>query len=144
MSQALAASFNSWEKEREQYNIPKGNEDAASASSVGCDIHKLNNQTKHGILFSACLHLTDPQQWSESDVNRWLNWAIKEFNLEGVDTQNFAMEGKEMCAMGKEMFLARTPPFMGDILWEHLDRLLKGKRSRSSSVPPFTVSLRVV
>ena len=29
--------------------------------------------------------------------------------------------------MGKEMFLARTPHFMGDILWEHLERLLKGK-----------------
>lgn len=32
-----------------------------------------------------------------------------------------------MCAMGKENFLARTPPFMGDILWEHLEILQKGK-----------------
>lgn len=31
-----------------------------------------------------------------------------------------------MCAMGKENFLARTPPFMGDILWEHLEILQKG------------------
>ncbi|KAJ6222509.1 hypothetical protein RDWZM_001054 [Blomia tropicalis] len=90
MSQALAASFSSWEKERDMCNIPK-----------------------------------DPQQWSESDVSRWLGWAIKEFNLEGVDIRNFSMHGKEMCSMGKEMFLARTPHFMGDILWEHLERLLK-------------------
>ena len=27
MSQALAASFASWEKERDEFNIPKGNDD---------------------------------------------------------------------------------------------------------------------
>lgn len=66
----------------------------------------------------------DPQQWSESDVSRWLDWAIKEFNLEGVDIRNFSMQGKEMCALGKESFLARAPQFVGDILFEHLERLL--------------------
>lgn len=111
MSQALAASFNSWEKEREQYNIPKG--------WSGLHLNLI-------YLFTYIIWL-DPQQWSELDVNRWLNWAIKEFNLEGVDIRNFSMLGKEMCAMGKEMFLARTPHFMGDILWEHLERLLKGR-----------------
>lgn len=37
------------------------------------------------------------------------------------------MTGKMICEMGKEMFLAQTPPYVGDILWEHLDRLLRGK-----------------
>jgi c-ets proto-oncogene protein len=69
----------------------------------------------------------DPRLWSESDVSRWLNWAIKEFSLEGVVLQHFRMRGRDMCAMGKENFLARTPPFMGDILWEHLEILQKGK-----------------
>ncbi|XP_075591538.1 ETS-like protein pointed isoform X4 [Dermatophagoides farinae] len=90
MSQALAASFASWEKERDEFNIPK-----------------------------------DPQLWSESDVNHWLLWAIKEFNLDGFDAQSFLMTGKMICEMGKEMFLAQTPPYVGDILWEHLDRLLR-------------------
>ncbi|KZS13545.1 Uncharacterized protein APZ42_021296, partial [Daphnia magna] len=66
-----------------------------------------------------------PRLWSESDVSRWLNWAIKEFSLEGVVLQHFRMRGRDMCAMGKENFLARTPPFMGDILWEHLEILQK-------------------
>ena len=70
---------------------------------------------------------SDPRLWSESDVSRWLNWAIKEFSLEGVVLQHFRMRGREMCAMGKENFLSRTPPFMGDILWEHLEILQKGK-----------------
>ncbi|CAG2161881.1 unnamed protein product [Oppiella nova] len=93
MTQALAASFNSWEKERELLNIPK-----------------------------------DPRQWTEVDVTHWLNWAIREFCLEGVNTHNFStMKGKDMCALGKDSFLARTPPFMGDILWEHLDILQKAE-----------------
>lgn len=54
-------------------------------------------------------------------------WAIKEFSLEGVLVGQFRMRGRDMCAMGKENFLARTPPFMGDILWEHLEILQKGK-----------------
>ena len=70
--------------------------------------------------------LSDPRQWTEVDVTHWLNWATREFSLEGVNHQNFTMRGKDMCALGKDSFLARTPPFMGDILWEHLDILQKG------------------
>jgi len=36
------------------------------------------------------------------------------------------MTGKQICAMGKESFLARAPAFMGDILWEHLEILQNG------------------
>lgn len=72
-------------------------------------------------------HQPDPEQWSETDVGKWLAWAIKEFNLEGVDVHKFHMCGKAMCDMGKEAFIAQTPPYMGDILWEHLDHLLKTK-----------------
>lgn len=67
-------------------------------------------------------------------MSRWLNWAIREFSLEGVVLQHFRMRGRDMCAMGKENFLARTPPFMGDILWEHLEILQKGTLHHTSSV----------
>jgi len=96
MTQALTASFSSWEKERDGLAITK-----------------------------------DPRQWNELDVARWLHWAIKEFSLEGVAMHNFNMKGKDMCALSKEEFLARTPPFMGDILWEHLDILQKGRATDS-------------
>ncbi|GAB6023133.1 hypothetical protein CHUAL_007216 [Chamberlinius hualienensis] len=88
MTQALQASFSSWEKERERLGIPK-----------------------------------DPRMWNEDAVAHWLFWAIKEFSLEAVNPQNFAMKGKDMCAQHKEQFLTLAPPFMGDILWEHLDIL---------------------
>ncbi|XP_078038732.1 ETS transcription factor pointed isoform X3 [Augochlora pura] len=92
MTEALEASFASWEKERVRLNITK-----------------------------------DPRQWSEAAVAHWLHWAIGEFSLEGVAMQPWQhMTGKQICAMGKESFLARAPAFMGDILWEHLEILQKG------------------
>ncbi|XP_043590910.1 ETS-like protein pointed isoform X5 [Bombus pyrosoma] len=92
MTEALEASFASWEKERVRLNITK-----------------------------------DPRQWSEAAVAHWLHWAIGEFSLAGVAMQPWQnMTGKQICAMGKESFLARAPAFMGDILWEHLEILQKG------------------
>ncbi|XP_020281129.1 ETS-like protein pointed isoform X5 [Pseudomyrmex gracilis] len=92
MTEALEASFASWEKERLRLNITK-----------------------------------DPRQWSETAVAHWLHWAIREFSLEGVAMQPWQhMTGKQICAMGKESFLARAPSYTGDILWEHLEILQKG------------------
>ena len=71
--------------------------------------------------------LADPRQWSESAVQNWLQWATREFSLEGVSMQPWqSMTGKLICAMGREAFIARAPAFMGDILWEHLEILQKG------------------
>ncbi|KAK7870960.1 hypothetical protein R5R35_012175 [Gryllus longicercus] len=104
MTEALKASFASWEKEQLRLNIVK-----------------------------------DPRQWTETHVAHWLCWAIREFSLEGVAMQHFRMQGKDICAMGKEAFLARAPPFMGDILWEHLEILQKDvekERSAQENLPP--------
>nr|CAD7461142.1 unnamed protein product [Timema tahoe] len=76
-----------------------------------------------------------PRLWSETHVAHWLYWAIREFSLEGVPLNQFHMRGKDICAMGKEAFLARAPPFMGDILWEHLEILQKVERQSTSIVP---------
>lgn len=37
------------------------------------------------------------------------------------------MTGRDVVEMGREGFLAIAPPYTGDILWEHLDILQKGK-----------------
>lgn len=100
MTEALVASFASWEKERVRLNITK-----------------------------------DPRQWSEAAVAHWLHWAIGEFSLEGVAMQPWQhMTGKQICAMGKESFLARAPAFMGDILWEHLELLQKDVDAEKASL----------
>ncbi|KAF5308148.1 hypothetical protein FQR65_LT06327 [Abscondita terminalis] len=66
-----------------------------------------------------------PRQWTESQVAHWIQWAMKEFSLEGIALHHFHMKGKDICAMGKDAFQARAPPFVGDILWEHLELLQK-------------------
>ncbi|XP_072165787.1 protein C-ets-1-like isoform X2 [Diadema setosum] len=67
----------------------------------------------------------DPSQWTECQVVAWVLWAIKEFSLEGVSVTNFRISGRDLCSLPKTDFLSRAPPFMGDILWEHIDMLKK-------------------
>ena len=69
------------------------------------------------------------------DVVHWLCWATNEFCMEGVEIDKFNMTGREMCAMGKDNFLARTPQWMGDILWEHLENLQRGEYLIESVTP---------
>jgi c-ets proto-oncogene protein len=84
---------------------------------------------------------SDPKQWTHVQVQQWLTWAIREFSLEGVFTNTFSMDGLQLIQMGREDFLAKTPPFMGDILWEHLEILQKGtcegKNSGAVVTRPF-------
>ncbi|XP_054258312.1 ETS-like protein pointed isoform X2 [Macrosteles quadrilineatus] len=98
MTEALKASFASWEKEQIKLNIVK-----------------------------------DPRQWTENHVAHWLDWAIREFSLEGVHLQQFYMRGKDILAMGKDAFLAKAPAFTGDILWEHLEILQKDADAEKES-----------
>lgn len=74
------------------------------------------------------LLFSDPRLWSEEHVVCWLSWATKEFSLECVNIEAFSkMRGRDMIALGRDGFLAKAPPFTGDILWEHLEILQKGK-----------------
>ena len=83
-------------------------------------LHKSSFNVKH--LFT----IPDPLKWSADQVVQWINWAVKEFSLQGVMIGKFAMPGKDILMLGRESFLDRAPQFMGDILWEHLEILQKG------------------
>ncbi|XP_018917034.1 protein C-ets-1 isoform X2 [Bemisia tabaci] len=105
MSDALKASFASWEKEQIRLNIEK-----------------------------------DPKQWTEEQVAHWVCWAMREFSLDSSSPQQLFMKGKDICAMGKNSFLARAPMYLGEILWEHLEMLQKEVELDQASlenVPPM-------
>ncbi|XP_074652550.1 protein c-ets-1-A-like [Tubulanus polymorphus] len=72
----------------------------------------------------------DPHDWNEIHIIQWLNWAIREFNLQGVYVDNYLMKGKLLCGLSKDSFLSLSPPIMGDILWEHLQLLKDGDGSK--------------
>ena len=69
----------------------------------------------------------DPSVWSREQVSQWLSWAMKEFSLQGLQVSSLQMDGRELCSVTKQEFLSRAPAFMGDILWAHLEILLKEK-----------------
>ncbi|KAM4796940.1 protein C-ets-2 [Rhinophrynus dorsalis] len=68
---------------------------------------------------------SNPWLWNDQQVCQWLFWAVNEFSLENVNYQKFIMSGQELCNLGKENFLELAPDFVGDILWEHLEQMMK-------------------
>lgn len=42
----------------------------------------------------------------------------------------YARKGRHLCNMGRERFVAEAPPFLGDILWEHLEMMQRGERCK--------------
>ncbi|XP_062500595.1 protein C-ets-2-like [Corticium candelabrum] len=78
----------------------------------------------------------DPMKWSVSEVQIWLAWAIHEFHLERIERDNFRVDGPTLCAMSQQDFLRRTPQFMGDILYAHIQHLRSA--SASSVSQPYS------
>ena len=69
----------------------------------------------------------DPRRWTTAHVLQWLQWASVEFSLAHLNFSRFQMNGYQLCALGKENFLQLAPDFVGDILWEHLDQMMRGR-----------------
>lgn len=67
----------------------------------------------------------DPSQWSETHVMVWLKWIAQEFNILGINPANFTMRGKDLCQLKRDEFLDLAPPYLGEIMWEHLEILKK-------------------
>uniref|UniRef100_H2YZV8 ETS domain-containing protein n=1 Tax=Ciona savignyi TaxID=51511 RepID=H2YZV8_CIOSA len=65
----------------------------------------------------------DPKRWTAPQVKTWARWIAQEFSIPSLDESNFCIPGSMMCSLRKESFLHLCPPFVGEILWEHLDRL---------------------
>lgn len=41
------------------------------------------------------------------------------------------MDGQVLCNLGKERFLELAPDFVGDILWEHLEQMIKENQGKT-------------
>ncbi|XP_012679047.2 protein C-ets-2 isoform X2 [Clupea harengus] len=80
-----------------------------------------------------CGIANDPHKWSRQHVMKWLHWASTEFSLTNVNFFKFDMNGQELCDLGKDNFLELAPDFVGEILWEHLDQMMKGCHEKVNS-----------
>ena len=66
-------------------------------------------------------------EWNEAHVQHWISWAIREFNLVGVNQTGFNITGKELCEMQHSDFVQKVPHDKGDVFWTHLELLRKCK-----------------
>ncbi|KAM6970330.1 protein C-ets-2 [Aplochiton taeniatus] len=86
----------------------------------------------------------NPFTWTKQHVLHWLQWAASEFSLANVHYFKFDMSGQELCDLGKDRFLELAPDFVGDILWEHLEQMMKACQEKdvpkmhSNVVPSVT------
>lgn len=53
--------------------------------------------------------LSDPMQWSASDVKSWVMFTVQHYNLPMVPTEYFAMDGPALVALNEEEFNQRAP-----------------------------------
>ncbi|XP_076457817.1 GA-binding protein alpha chain-like isoform X2 [Babylonia areolata] len=67
----------------------------------------------------------DPVLWTRVHVKHWIQWAVKEFGLVGVNISNFNMDGAKLCALTHPEFVSYIPHDPGDIFWTHLELLRK-------------------
>ncbi|XP_025934943.1 protein C-ets-2 isoform X3 [Apteryx rowi] len=73
----------------------------------------------------------NPWLWTEQQVCQWLAWATNEFSLVNVNFHQFLMSGQDLCNLGKERFLELAPDYVGDILWEHLEQMIKDSQEKT-------------
>ncbi|MBN3297955.1 ETS2 protein, partial [Amia calva] len=83
---------------------------------------------------------SDPKAWNKQQVIQWLSWAANEFSLANVNFHNFNITGMELCDLGKERFLDLAPDFVGDILWEHLEQMMKDIQEKQQSQCPSSAA----
>lgn len=65
--------------------------------------------------------------WNVDHVKIWLTWAVGQFNLEGIDVENFNMTGQDLCSLEHEHFVQLIPNDVDNIFWTHLELLRKCK-----------------
>ncbi|KAL4695022.1 hypothetical protein H8959_000117, partial [Pygathrix nigripes] len=140
---SLFAVFPSLNEEQTLQEVPTGL-DSISHDSANCELPLLTPCSK--AVMSQALKATfsgfkkeqrrlgipkNPWLWSEQQVCQWLLWATNEFSLVNVNLQRFGMNGQMLCNLGKERFLELAPDFVGDILWEHLEQMIKENQEKT-------------
>ncbi|EPQ08482.1 Protein C-ets-2 [Myotis brandtii] len=140
---SLFAIFPSLNEKQALQEVPTGL-DSISHDSASCELPLLTPCSK--AVMSQALKATfsgftkeqrrlgipkNPWLWTEQQVCQWLLWATNEFSLVNVNLQRFGMNGQVLCNLGKERFLELAPDFVGDILWEHLEQMIKENQEKA-------------
>uniref|UniRef100_A0A336MJP5 CSON002562 protein n=1 Tax=Culicoides sonorensis TaxID=179676 RepID=A0A336MJP5_CULSO len=69
----------------------------------------------------------DPLLWNTGHVQHWLQWAIKQFNLQEIKPEDWNITGDSLCNIGLEAFKKKVPNDPGDRFWTSIELLRKCK-----------------
>lgn len=67
----------------------------------------------------------EPSAWTKAHVRFWLNWAIKQFQMNALKLTDWDMDGKQLCALTLLEFQMKVPNDPGNKFWTHLELLRK-------------------
>lgn len=65
--------------------------------------------------------MTDPFNWSASNVRSWVMWQIEQYNLPMINLDYFNMNGIQLCSLSEDEFRVRASPAVGELLFAQLD-----------------------
>lgn len=65
--------------------------------------------------------MTDPFNWSASNVRSWILWQMSQYNLPIVNLDYLNMNGIQLCSLSEDDFRQRTSPAVGELLFAQLD-----------------------
>lgn len=67
----------------------------------------------------------DPSLWTREHVRHWLEWAIRQFNLNQIKMIEWNLTGRELVDMTLEEFQVKVPSDPCNRFWTHLELLRK-------------------
>ncbi|KAG1689532.1 DNA-binding protein Ets97D [Nymphon striatum] len=65
----------------------------------------------------------DPRKWDKSGVQIWINWAIQQFTLPGIEVAQWNMTGEELCNIDHAEFSKLVPFDHNNTFWNHFHLL---------------------
>ncbi|XP_053952762.1 DNA-binding protein Ets97D isoform X1 [Anastrepha ludens] len=69
----------------------------------------------------------DPNEWTIAQVKHWFQWAVRQFELSGVNMNDWHITGRELCSLTHEEFRRKLPRDPGNVFWTHLQLLKECK-----------------
>ncbi|XP_014286268.1 DNA-binding protein Ets97D isoform X2 [Halyomorpha halys] len=69
----------------------------------------------------------DPEKWEASHVRHWLMWAVRQFNLSGIQLSQWLLNGQDLAKMTHDEFRTKVPRDPQNTFWTHFELLRKCK-----------------
>lgn len=70
---------------------------------------------------------TDPMDWQRAHVSHWIQWAQAQFPNASIDSDDWRIDGRQLCALSQDDFKRKVPLDPSDMMWTHVELLRKCK-----------------